>query len=379
MRGSIVTRTLTNGKKSYAAVYRVVVDGKRKQKWRWFSKQKDAARHLASTVTTVHAGTYREIRPLLFKTFAAAWAQGLSDIKPSTAEKYRSTIRSALVPNFGDLPLSEIGPDVVNAWLARRADAGIKPKTSRNQLAILTKMLNDARETHQVAVNRLAGSRALRRPRALRASDETVVEVFDPEEINALLDAIEPAYTVMVLAWVSMGVRPGELFAMRWGDVDWTRKTITVARTLYKGEDLVVKTRSSRRTVDVGDQLLASLSGLRRDRFGEGPVDLEAPIFWTPAGERLDPNHFRKGPWMRALVKAGLRYRKPYSLRHTFATLLLSQGQTPSYVASQLGHSSPVMTLNVYAKWLPRERREAPARVEAQLAAARKPSALTPC
>src|SRR5215831_16386770 len=88
-------------------------------------------------------------------------------------------------------------------------------------------------------------------------------------------------------------------------------------------------------------------------------------------GERLDVNRFRKGPWRIALAKAGLAYRRPYALRHTFATLLLAQGQSIKYVAAQLGHSSAMTTLAHYARWMPAERLEAPGRLEAQLSAAR--------
>jgi len=63
-------------------------------------------------------------------------------------------------------------------------------------------------------------------------------------------------------------------------------------------------------------------------------------------------------------ARAGIAYRKPCSLRHTFATLVLSQGQSVKYVAAQLGHTNAAMTLNHYARWLPAERIEAPGRLE---------------
>ena len=160
---------------------------------------------------------------------------------------------------------------------------------------------------------------------------------------------------------------------MRWGDLDRTAKVLQVQRTYWKGQDLVLKTKGSRRSVDLGDQLLAALGALARERFPDGAIDLEAPVFVTPDGGRIDLDHFRKRVWSPALAKAGLPYRRPYALRHTFATLLLSEGQSVKYVSSQLGHASAVMTLNTYARWLPRERREAPARLEAALAAARVP------
>ena len=121
----------------------------------------------------------------------------------------------------------------------------------------------------------------------------------------------------------------------------------------------------------MGDQLLSVLGGLSRERFGvETPVP-EAPVFHSQRGHRVNLGAFRERVWMPALQRAGISYRKPYSLRHTFATLLLAQGQSIPYVSAQLGHSSPVMTLNVYAKFLPHERRESPGKFEAQLHARR--------
>src|SRR5215470_6070468 len=107
-----------------------------------------------------------------------------------------------------------------------------------------------------------------------------------------------------------------------------------------------------------------------RARYGEATPPPSDPLF-VFHGERFDIDRFRKGPWRIALATAGLAWRKPYALRHTFATLLLSQGQSAKYVAAQLGHSSVMTTFTHYARWMPAERIESPGRLEAQLAAAR--------
>src|SRR5215470_5472719 len=109
---------------------------------------------------------------------------------------------------------------------------------------------------------------------------------------------------------------------------------------------------------------LASDSAVRR------PCPRRARVPF-PAGHCVNLGAFRERVWTPALAAAGISYRKPYSLRHTFATLLLAQGQSIPCVSAQLGHSSPTITLNVYAKFLPQERRESPAKFEAQLHAAR--------
>jgi integrase len=369
MKGSIRTRVLANGRKAYDALYRTA-DGQ--QRSRTFAKKNRAEKYLSETVTQVHRGTYQDLKPATFTAFATTWLKGLGNVKPSTAKSYRSIITRHFLPTFGEHPIHTLGVEAVNRYLAAREAQGRRPKTLSNELRLLHKLLGDAQEVHHVALHPLAGSKALRRPRALKAEDHQEVEVFTPGEINALLDAVDPAYYAFTLTAVSTGLRPGELIGLQWGDIDHANKVLHVRRTYWKGKDYVLKTRASRRTVDVGDQLLSTLSRLARERFGEEPVPLEAPIFFTPDGWRIDPNNFRTRVWMPALAKAGLRYVKPYALRHSFATLLLSQGQSVKYVQEQLGHSSAVMTLNVYAKWLPREKRESPARFEAQLKVARR-------
>lgn len=371
MKGSIRTRTRANGAKAYDALYRSPSGA---QKGRTFSRRKDAERFLAETVVAVTTGAYRDLTPITFQAFALEWLKGLGNLKPSTARCYRSVVTRHLIPVFGPQPLHTLDVEAVNRYLAARAAKGRRPKTVNNELQVLSKILGDAKEAGHLVIHPLTGSRALRRPRALHAEDTVEVEVFDPSEVNALLDAVDPWYTDHVLVGVSCGLRPGELAGLYWGDLDERARVLHIRRTWdgREGRDLVLKTRGSRRSVDIGDQVLAALRRRRQERFGDEPVDPEAAIFVTPTGTRIEVGNFRKNIWVPALLKAGLAYRKPYALRHTFASLQLAQGQSVRYVSEQLGHASPVMTLNVYARYLPRERREAPAKFEATLRAARE-------
>jgi len=78
-----------------------------------------------------------------------------------------------------------------------------------------------------------------------------------------------------------------------------------------------------------------------------------------PAPGRTDdrlpmaPLLFYKGIWWALLRRSGLRYRKPHTLRHTFASLLLQNGESLAYVRDQLGHSSIKMTVDVYGHLVP--------------------------
>jgi len=94
-------------------------------------------------------------------------------------------------------------------------------------------------------------------------------------------------------------------------------------------------------------------------------------------GAPLDPDNLRHRVWAPALAKAELRHVRIHSLRHTFASMLIAQGENPKYISTQLGHASVQITLDRYGHLFPDERRGAAGRFEAQLAAAR-PSSIHP-
>jgi integrase len=365
MTGFILTRESTDGSKRYDACWRV--NGKQKSKT--FTRRKQAERYLTDVVKKVQDGAYVEIKPTTFKAFAERWLEGLGNVKPSTRRAYVSIVTHQFVPAFGDQFLMALGVDDVNAWLRAR-EGRLRVKTLRNHLGLLHKILDDAREGGYLAVNRLHQSRALQRPKAIREDDEGEVEVLEPAEVHHLLDAVPPEYYPIFLAAVCTGMRPGELLGVQWGDLDEASRQIHVRRTVWRGGFYVPKTKRSKRKIDVGDQLLGVLARWRRERYGEAAPPPDALIFPGGDGGPLDLDAVRKRVWGPALAKAGLRHVRIYSLRHTFASMLISQGENIKYISTQLGHASVQITLDRYGHLFPDEKRTAASRLEAQLAAA---------
>lgn len=76
-------------------------------------------------------------------------------------------------------------------------------------------------------------------------------------------------------------------------------------------------------------------------------------MFLTPDGRPVDFDDFRNRVWVLILRRARLQYRKPHCLRHTFASLLIEDGQPLPYIQQQLGHHSPAFTLRVYGHLMP--------------------------
>ena len=144
------------------------------------------------------------------------------------------------------------------------------------------------------------------------------------------------------------GLRIGEAQSLRWRDVDLARCTITVR---------AAKTDAGVRTVN--------LLSVLRDELGDYRARLDPPsealVFGTATGTRQDADHIRRRTLAKAVALANEQLAEegaeplpegltPHSLRRTFASLLFVLGETPPYVMQQLGHTTPNLTLALYAK-----------------------------
>jgi integrase len=367
--GWIVSRTAKDGSKRYDAAWRVG----HKIKTRTFAKRRDADRYLVGEVRKVQSGEYRNVKPISFAEYAAQWLKGRSSLKPSTRRAYGTDLTKHLVPVLGDLPLGHIGPEEINAYLASQTGK-LRPKTLTNQLSLLAKMMNDAVAADRLTVNRLHRSKAIQRPRAIREDDEIKVEVLTHEEVNAVLDALPPAWYPFFLTLVCTGLRLGEALALAWGDFDEANGRLQVRRGYYKGHFYLPKTKRSRRPVEIGDQLVAVLRGVRRARYGDTTPPPTALIFPSRTGGPLIPENLRTRVWAPALVKAGVRHVRIHSLRHFYASALIAQGENIKYISSQLGHATVTITVDRYGHLFPDERRAAAGRFEQRLASSKNPA-----
>ena len=144
------------------------------------------------------------------------------------------------------------------------------------------------------------------------------------------------------------GLRPEEIIALRWSDIDWNGETIRVERAKTAGEIKPLKTYQSR---DV-DLTARALSALRQQK--QFTFMLDAEIFHNPVMGRAwhDERSQRDHYWQPSLRRLGIRMRRAYQTRHTFATAALSAQANPAYVARQMGHKSAKLLFSTYSKWI---------------------------
>jgi integrase len=188
---------------------------------------------------------------------------------------------------------------------------------------------------------------------------------------------------------VSHGMREGELIALKPVDFDFNGRFIEVRRTFYRGRITPPKGNEPQR-VDMSIQLTNALDELIGKRKAEALTrELEKPIaerrkseevinavmegwlFTTPVGTQLDPSNLRK-VFHALLTKAELRRVRFHDARHTYATLLIQQGENLAYVKDQLGHSSIQITVDIYGHLLPGGNRQAVDRLDDALVEAER-------
>ena len=180
---------------------------------------------------------------------------------------------------------------------------------------------------------------------------EDDVDPLSPEEQQAVLNALSGQARNMMQFALWTGLRTSELVALDWGGVDWLREEVPRAMTQAgKGRAETTKTAAGRRSVKL---LRPEMEALKAQKAHTFLADAE--VFQNPRTlERwAGDSPIRKKMWVPAMKKAGIRYRRPYQTRHTYASMMLSAGEHPMWIAKQMGHSDWTMIARVYGRWMP--------------------------
>ncbi|MEW5908553.1 MAG: site-specific integrase [Thermodesulfobacteriota bacterium] len=360
-----------------SGVWWLFIDHRGQRKSKKIGKDKrlatEAAKKLSAklVLNDMALGT-EEKEPLpLFKDYAQQWLHGYVKPlrKPSTFERYEQAMKHIL-PIIGNKPLDQITRGDVRDVLLRIFQQGLSNSSVSIARDAISGPFGHAVDAELIQVN--PGIGVLKRL-GLERRQQLSIEPLTRDEVDLFLTTCqnrEPGYYEFFLCAFRTGMRLGELIALHWGDIDFNGKFIVVRRSYRRGKLDTTKTGKERR-VDMSDQLETALRNLltRRKRealsTGKGePVE----IVFHQDGDYLPQNTVRN-VFNRILRKAGLRKVRIHDMRHTFASLLLSNGESPVYVKEQLGHSSISITVDIYGHLIPSSNRKAVNRLDSQLSA----------
>jgi len=286
----------------------------------------------------------------LLKIYLDTWlAMQEKHIKSSTFCGYKKIVNNTLIPEFGDLTLSEIRRTHIKEWGIRQTAGN---KRLANVQSVLRIALQDALGDDLIESNPLYGW-TFERKEAPRQTH--VIDPFNEQERELVLQHCRDAQHRNLFQFAFWtGLRTSELVALCWGDIDWHNKTIHVWRAMTQAADEAEepKTASGNRTVKLLPPALDALLAQKRHSF---LADKE--IFLNPLhGKPWDGDApIRKQAWLPALKLAGLRYRNPYQTRHTYASMMLTAGESPIWLAQQMGHSDTAMIFRNYGRWIETE------------------------
>jgi integrase len=223
-------------------------------------------------------------------------------------------------------------------------------KTLSNIQSCIRSAMTEAVDEELIENNPMAGWTYKRKAAPI---EEDEVDPFSPEEQRAIIAALtgQAANLVQFALWT--GLRTSELVALDWGDVDFIRGEVMITRAMTqasRGAAEIPKTAAGRRAVKLLGPAMTALKAQKEHTFLAGEEVFQNPrtlARWTGDGP------IRKTMWAHAVKKAGVRYRRPYQTRHTYASMMLSAGEHPMWVAQQMGHSDWTMIARVYGRWMP--------------------------
>ncbi|MFB9472386.1 tyrosine-type recombinase/integrase [Nonomuraea salmonea] len=292
-------------------------------------------------------------------------------ISDGTLDDYEDTVRLHLKPGLGRHKLTKLTVAQVDALWQAKPEAGYKANSVRNMRAVLRKALGQA-EREGLVMRNVA---ALSMPRRVPVEEGRTLTV---KEGKRLLGTVaDHRMGVLVLLALVFGLRRGEALGLMWNAFDLDARTLRVTHSVkrLKNRDLgstaantrivisELKTRRSRRVLCLTPELLEAV---KRHKAAHNKERLKAGEDWTEHGLMFptafgnpsDPDTFSH-LFSRLAKKADLGHWHPHEVRHSGASLMLTQG-TPLHVVSEvLGHVSIAITKDVYGHLLEGDRRAA--------------------
>jgi integrase len=358
MRGHIEKR----GKNSYSIAISLGKDattGKYKYQWTTVKgTKKETEKRLSELLHQLDNGTFIKPGKTTLAEYLEKWLKDYAkpNLSPRGFERYESIARVHLIPSLGNISLTQLRSEHLQAHYSAKLNEGLSPLTVRYHHIVLHKALQTAVKWGLVSRNVADGVDV---PHIHRNEMQT----WDEFEITHFLEVAKdsPYYTLFFTALYT-GMRRSEMLALRWQDIDFLFSQVSVSRSLHQLKDgsyvfTQPKSAKSRRTIALSPSAILTLQENKekqeatRAKLGV-PLKDDDLVFSTLEGKPLRPNTVSRA-WTMLAARAGVKVIRLHDARHTHASLMLKQGVHPKIVQERLGHASIQITLDTYSHVAP--------------------------
>lgn len=257
----------------------------------------------------------------------------------STKLGYLSKVKNHITPNFGHMLVAEFTPNDYLDWVST---ARISGKSKNEVYSIMKKAFQLLFNNDDIERNPFD---RIERAKYIKQEPEPFNSIEREQILAQMTEQVRNIYEFAF--WT--GLRTGELLGLRRCDINLERKVIFVRRTIVKGREKGTKTKAGERTHELHDIAISALI----NQIKLIP-DNQERIFSNPKTKLpwRDDRQLYNQCWVPALSKSGVKFRKQYNTRHTYASTMLTEGYPIAWIAKQLGHSSISETEKTYARWI---------------------------
>jgi integrase len=337
--------------------------GKERRRWHPVGHDRGEAEAIAERLEYDNVGgaPARGGPTLLSEFLTATWLPlKRRQVRATTAYRYSWFVDRYINPAIGDVPLRRLRADHLDGLYDRlattggRKGTGLAPKTVHDVHAIVRASLDLAVRRQLLDSNVAHATNARRhRPTGTRA------RAWTAQELAGFLSVAgsQRLYPALHLTAYT-GMRRGEVVGLKWYDLDRSTKRLSISRTLQsvagRPVEFDVKTRTSRRCIDIDDHTMWVLAQWRRKLYHDGLAHGDDDwVFLNTSGRFLNPESVSQ--LFDRVVKSApaLPRIRFHDLRHTHASLLVMAGVPIKVVSERLGHSHPAFTMHTYQHLLP--------------------------
>ncbi len=327
-------------------------DRQGKRHWESYRTRKEADAALAERVQQLGKGTY--ISPSKEKTFSdlckAFTKAHKPHVKANSWVDYQRNMDIHLGEYFRGCKLRDIALVHVEGFVADRLDQGKGERTINKCLTLLVSLFKYAGKHGWMHSNPARHVPKLKTTDA-ESRDEVERVILSPAEFQRVLDNTKAKWQLIIKMAGLTALRQGELIGLPWKYVDFDKRKVYVRQQHTAGRFSTLKTKKSRRDVGLSVELTNELREHKLASKWAKPDDL---VFANTVGKPQSLKYLMAG-WKAALRLAKLQERTFHSLRHTYASTLIRNNVNMKIVSTLCGHSSIMITMDVYGHLLPDE------------------------